>query len=499
MDKLKILDASFLYAETANTPMHIAGVQHFDLPQDADEHWFESLRQYLADRVHLIPFMTRRLKSMPLGMDHPVWVRDAAFDITRHVQRIRVPSPGTLRQVEQVIARLHEQHLDRKHPLWQFWLIEGLESGQVVWYTKYHHACIDGMAGQAVIDTLFSDTPELPPVPMPAGLRDDEDPGLLSMLWSTARAASGQPARTLRLLPGLARSAWSLAGRALDSERGLGALGQRVPKTRFNVAIGPYRNFTIGSLSLAAVKALGKAHDCKVNDVFMAVCAGALARYLEERGELPERPLIAGAPVSLREAGDASMSNNVTMLLTSLETQRRDPVERLLAIRDSAARGKAVVSDLRGTSMDDLNIPGLPAAFRSLMAVADRFRLGDFLPMPINLVISNVPGPRRQVYLNGAAMRSHFPVSIPAHGSALNITVQSYLDRLDFSLTCCLDSVPDAERLRDYMLDAFAELQAATGMAPTSAAGEDPAQMAQRDQREQREQRAQTKPPVRAA
>lgn len=267
------------------------------------------------------------------------------------------------------------------------------------------------------------------------------------------------------MLPGIARSAWSLAQRALDKEAGLGALGQRAPRTRFNVAVGPYRNFSIGTLSLAAVKTLGKAHDCKVNDVFLAVCAGALVRYLEERGELPERPLIAGAPVSLRAAGDASMSNNVTMLLTSLETQRSDPVERLHAIRDSAERGKGVVGAISAAGIDDLTIPGLPAAFRSLMAVADRLRLGDVLPMPVNLVISNVPGPRTQKYLAGAALRSHYPASIPAHGNAMNITVQSYLDRLDFSITACLDTVPDAERLRDYMLDAFAELQAASGLA----------------------------------
>ncbi|HSG91585.1 MAG TPA: wax ester/triacylglycerol synthase family O-acyltransferase [Pseudomonadales bacterium] len=470
MDKLKILDASFLYAETDSTPMHIAGVQHFEVPPAIRDDYFESLRQYVSERVHLIPFMTRRVKMSPLGLDHPVWVRDTDFDIDRHVQRTAVPSPGTPKQLEQVIARLHETRLDRRHPLWEFWLIEGLEDGSVVWYTKYHHACIDGMAGQAIIDILFSDTPDIPPVPMPVDGRDDEDPGILSLFWDAARNAGAQPLRSARLLPGLARTAWSLAGRALDAERGLGALGQRAPRTRFNVAIGPYRNFAIGTLSLSQVKALGKAHDCKVNDVFMAVCAGALARYLEERGELPERPLIAGAPVSTRAADDKSMSNSVSMLLTSLETQRRDPIERLLAIRDSASRGKGVVGDLSGAGIDDLTIPGLPAAFRGLMAVADRFRLGDFLPMPVNLVISNVPGPRRQVYLNGAAMRSHFPASIPAHGNAMNITVQSYLDRLDFSITACLDAVPDADRLRDYMCDAFAELQALSGQSASVSA-----------------------------
>jgi hypothetical protein len=417
MDKLKILDASFLYAETANTPMHVAGLQHFELPPGAGEDFFEMLRAYLAERVHLIPFMTRCLKSTPLGMDHPVWIRDEDFEIDRHVRRIRVSTPGTPRQLEQVVARLHEEPLDRSRPLWQFWFVDGLEDGSVALYSKYHHACIDGMAGQAIIDILFNEDASIPPVgELPT--RDDEDPGLFALLWDAARNAGMQPVRTVRGLPDL------------------------VP------------------LSLRDVKAVGRAHDCKVNDVFMAVCAGALARYLDERGELPERPLIAGAPVSLRAAGDASMSNQVSMLLTSLETQRSDPLERLLAIRDSALRGKAVVSSLGGTGLDELAILGLPAAFRSLVALADRLRLGDYLPVPINLVISNVPGPRREVFLAGARMRSHYPVSIPAHGNALNITVQSYLDRMDFSLTACLDTLPDADRLRDFMLDAFEELRA---------------------------------------
>ena len=459
MDKLKILDASFLYAETANTPMHVAGLQHFEPPAEAGEDFFDVLRRYIAERVHLIPFMTRCLRPTPLGMDHPVWVRDESFEIDRHVRRIRVPSPGSPRQLEQVVARLHEESLDRTRPLWQYWLIEGLEDGSVAFYSKYHHACIDGMAGQAIIDLLFSDDPSIPPIPaVPA--RDDEDPGLLALLWDAARNAGMQPVRTARMLPELARVAGAVTRRALDREEGLGALGQRAPRTRFNGAIGPYRAFAMGTLSLPEVKALGRAHDCKVNDVFMAVCAGALARYLDERGELPERPLIAGAPVSLRQPGDDSMSNQVTMLLTSLETHRRDPLERLLAIRDSAQRGKAVVSALGGTGLGDLTILGLPAALRSLMALADRLRLGDYLPVPVNLVISNVPGPRREVFLAGARMRSHFPVSIPAHGNALNITVQSYLDRMDFSLTACLDTLPDADRLRDFMYDAFEELRA---------------------------------------
>lgn len=476
MDKLKILDASFLYAETANTPMHVAAVQLFELPRGREEGFFESLRGYIGDRVHLIPFMTRRLKTTPLGMDHPVWVRDDRFDINYHVQRTRVPAPGTQSQLEQTVARLHETPLDRSRPLWQYWLIEGLESGHVAWYTKYHHACIDGMAGQAIIDILFADSPELPPVPQPSAEAEGKDPGMLSLLWDATRNVGSQPVRSVRSLPGLARTAWNLGKRAFGSDGdGLGALGQRAPKTRFNVAVGPYRSFAFGSLSLAGLKAVGKPHGCKANDVFMAVCAGALRRYLSERGELPEKPLIAGAPVSMRQPGDTSMSNQVTMLLTSLGTHIEDPVERMCSIRDSANVGKAVAADLAAAGgLDSLSIPGLPAAFRGVMAMADRFRLGDFIPMPINAVISNVAGPRRPVFLNGARMLTHYPVSIAAHGTALNMTLQSYQDRMDFSITSCLDAVPDADLLRDAMFEAWEELQQAAGVEAVAPLESDP-------------------------
>lgn len=476
MDKLKLLDASFLYAETPNTPMHVAAVQLFELPAGREEGFFESLRSYIEARVHLIPFMTRRLKPTPLGIDHPVWVPDEHFDIQYHVQRTRVPAPGTQHQLEQTVARLHETPLDRSRPLWQYWLIEGLESGHVAWYTKYHHACIDGMAGQAIIDILFSDTPDEPPIPAPVAAADNSPPGMLSMLWDATRNAGSQPLRTVRSLPGLARTAWSLGRRALDREGGgLGALGQRAPKTPFNVAVGPYRSFAYGSLSLAAVKAVGKLHDCKANDVFMAVCAGALRRYLSERGELPEKPLIGSAPVSMRQPGDTSMSNQVTMLLTSLATEVADPIERLCSIRESARVGKAVVADLAAAGqLDNLSMPGLPAAFRGVMAFADRFRLGDFIPMPFNVVISNVAGPRRPVYLNGARMLTHYPVSIAAHGTALNMTLQSYQDRMDFAITACLDAVPDAGLLRDAMAEAWEELQLAAGVDPVPLLEADP-------------------------
>ena len=464
MNKLSFNDAAFLYAETPSTPMHIAAVQHFELPDGRATNFFDDLKTYIAARVHLISFMTRKLAETPYGFDHPVWVQDGEFDIDNHVKRARLPTPGTQAQLEQMVARLHEVPLDRSRPLWQYWLIEGLESGHVAWYTKYHHACMDGMAGQAIVDILFTDGPETAPAPTDLALAEDHVPSALGLLWEAAVDTGTQPMRLARQLPQIAEAAWNLGQRAATGR--LGALGQRAPRTRFNGMIGPYRTLALGSLPLAAVKELGRAQDCKANDVFMAVCAGAIGRYLDERNEPPDRPLIAGAPVSLREAGDQTMNNRVSMFLTSLDTQAADPLERMRAIRDSNRLGKWVVADLAGALITDLNLPGLPVTFSTTARLWERLRLPDLAPPPVNLVISNVAGPRRTMYLNGARLLTHYPVSIPAHGCAVNITLQSYQDRMDFGITACLDALPDADRLRDLILEAWEELQHAAGDGP---------------------------------
>jgi len=464
MNKLTFTDAAFLYAETPSTPMNIAAVQHLELPPGREATYFDDLKAYIESRAELITFMTRKLADTPYGLDHPVWVKDPDFDVDNHVKRTRLPEPGTPDILERVVARLHETPLDRSRPLWQYWLIEGLESGHVAWYTKYHHACIDGMAGQAIMDILFTDRPEIPPAPPSVSANPADAPSALDLLWEAARNTTAQSVHLARQFPEMTQAAWNLGRRAAAGN--LGALAQRAPRTRFNGLVGPYRTVAFGSLPLGAVKALGRTRHCKANDVFMAVCAGAIARYLDERGEAPDRPLIAGAPISLREVGDQTMSNQVSMLLTSLETTTPDPLERMCAIRESTRLGKEVVADLAGAMVPELSLPGLPLTFRNTVALWERLRLPDVMPPPLNLVISNVPGPRRPMYLNGARLLTHYPVSIPAHGCAVNITLQSYQDRMDFSITACLDALPDADRLRDLIIGAWNELQQAAGDGP---------------------------------
>ncbi|MEJ2604947.1 MAG: WS/DGAT domain-containing protein, partial [Gammaproteobacteria bacterium] len=265
-----------------------------------------------------------------------------------------------------------------------------------------------------------------------------------------------------------------LATRAFRSVGGMGAIMPRVPRTRFNVAIGGERIVAFGSLPLEPLRSIGKAHGCTVNDAFMAVCAGALHSYLEELGELPARSLLAGTPVSLRKPGDTSMHNQVSMLMCELGTDREDPIERMQTIRESVDGGIEVVRRLDNVRLGDITILGLPIAFQGMATLANRLRLGSVIRLPMNIVISNIPGPRETVYLDGARMLTHYPVSIPSHGAALNITVQSYDGRMDFGLIGCRRTVPDIHVLRDHVLDAWRELQQAAGRKPAPPLSADP-------------------------
>jgi WS/DGAT/MGAT family acyltransferase len=483
MHKLGILDASFLYAETPSTPMNIASLQLLELPAEAGPGWFDALKSFLAARVGLIPFMTKRLKATPFTLDQPVWVAARDFDIDRHVKRVVVPPPGDLRALEKLVARLHEAAFDRRHPLWSFTLIDGLgpalspsTNGRRVvgWYCKYHHACIDGMAGQAIIDVLFRDDAKTLPPPSPGGHADAE-PGFLDLLFDAAKGVVDQSLRGPEQWGAQLRATMALGRRALAGGKSFGAFGESAPRTRFNVAVGPYRAFAAGTLPLPTVRKLAKSVHASVNDVVLAVTAAGLRRYLRRRGELPERPLLVGVPVSLREAGDTRMRNQVTMLIASLATDVDDPIARLEAIKRSARLGKEVLVEARALQVEDLHVPGLPAVMAGAAQVAERLRIADLVGGPVNLVVSNVMGPTRPKYLFGARMLTHYPVSIPAHSAALNVTVQSYCDRVDLGVTACLDAVPDAHVLRDDILEGWTELRDALGfretpLAPAAAA-----------------------------
>ena len=466
MNHLSGIDAAFLYLETPEMPMHVGSLNVLDLPKGFEGDFWEELKAHVASRVHLAPLFTRKLALMPFELANPVWVDDDDVDLDYHVRRVILPKPGTMVQLEAYVGRLHSSLLDRSRPLWEFYVIEGLASGQVAFYSKAHHAAMDGAAG-AVLANAILDVSDIPRVVKPPAQRRASQGyqlGVAELAGAAVKNAAVQYVKLIKMLPTALKTAASIAlpTKGEDGQRGPRwpkgtGLG---PKTAFNVSITNQRVFAGQSLPLADAKRIAKHFDVTLNDVVMALCSAALRRYLAEREGLPKKPLIAGIPVSLREAGNSEMNNQATVMLVSLATDIGDPAERLRAIHASAIAAKQFTGRIKAAVPMDFPSFGTPWLMTGLVSLIGRSKLATALPPVSNVVISNVPGSQAPLYLAGARMATNYPVSIPAHGMALNITVQSYNGSLDFGLTACRRAVPDVRDIAESLVDALAELSA---------------------------------------
>jgi WS/DGAT/MGAT family acyltransferase len=465
MTPLGGLDALFLHLETAATPMHVGALHLLDAAHDGGD-LFAAVRSHVAARLANSPVFTRRLRTLPLGIANPLWV-DASVDLAYHLRRVRLPAPGGQRELEAAVARLHGQRLDRGRPLWQFHLIEGLAGGGYAFYTKVHHAAIDGAAGVALAQALLDATPT------PAAVHGGEargphepEPDARQVL-ATALVHNGRAAvALLRQAPALAHQAVGVLRGGSAVVDGLRAIG-RAPPTAFNGAIDGRRSIATASLPLAPLRSIAATQEVTVNDVVLAVVGGALRRYLEAHGRLPETALLAAMPVSLRESGDTQANTQATMAQVSLATDVAEPIERLRAIHVAAGAAKAMSRELRpafGLTLPSLGLPWLLAGAAALYGGG----LAERLPALANVVVSNVPGPPMPLYLAGARLRTWWPLSIVEHGCGLNITVLRYVDALDFGLVAARRLVPDAAALAQALHEAFAELVAVTSPAPTT-------------------------------
>jgi diacylglycerol O-acyltransferase len=464
MTPLSGLDAAFLYLETPETPMHVGSVHVCVLPRHQRAEFFKRARRHVEDRLPLTPVFRRRLATVPFEFANPMWVEDRPVDLDYHFRRVVLPKPGTLVTLEARVATLHSELLDRERPLWMFYLIEGLASGQVAWYSKVHHASLDGAAGVLLANALLDPTPEPRKRPRPCQRPLEATPGPGRVVGAALRNSAGQYAKLLRHLPELVRVLGGLVGAASSESPDSGSAATRrghtlSPRTVFNVAITSERSFATASIPLAGVKAIAARHDVTVNDVVLAIASGALRRYLARHGGAPERPLIAAMPISLRAAGDSEYTTRATMVLANLATDLADPVARLAAIHASAGVGKALTSRARSVIPTDFPSLGAPWLLSAAASVYGRAQsLAGFPPLA-NVVISNVWGPQSPRYLAGARMLTYWPVSIVTHGLGLNITVQSYCGSLDFGLIAARRAVPDIDKLVRALHAAHDELR----------------------------------------
>jgi WS/DGAT/MGAT family acyltransferase len=471
------MDASFLHLETPETPMHVGSLMLFELPEGYRGDYYEDVKAMLDKRLHLATVLTRKLAQMPFDLAEPVWIGDDDIDIDYHVRSVTLRRPGTMSQLEQLIARLHSTLLDRSRPLWEMYVIDGLESGQVAFYTKAHHSGVDGKAGVELAKVLYDVSPQMREVPPPRRRRRSSDSyqlGMTELLEAAVTNSARQYRKLAELVPtgikALTAATSVVAGqRRADGERPLN-LGL-APKTIFNDSITNQRSYSTLSLPLSEIKQLGKHVGGTVNTIVMAMCSIALDRFLRERSELPKEALIAMVPVSLRAEGDDSMNNQVSMVRVDLATDIAELPARFKAIHASSEAAKAVVRELKPVLGVDIPITGAPWFMTGLASLLGRSNLASRAPAVGNVLISNVPGPSMALYMAGARMVHYFPVSIPYHGSALNITVQSYAGLLEFGVTACRrvlsqdESYELIEQLRAALraIEALPRVEAAAG------------------------------------
>jgi diacylglycerol O-acyltransferase / wax synthase len=491
MKQLSGMDSMFLNLETADAPMHIGGVTILDLAHAPEEFGFDTVRQRIAERLHLLPSFRRRLVSMPLNLVPPFWIEDPDFRFDKHVHRLRLKAPGRDAQLAELVAELASQPLQRDRPLWAFYYVEGLSRRRAACISIIHHACIDGVSGAELLSKVLDLQPEPPQLPPPTGYWDpDELPLVIDRLLFTARQAWSRHRQFVGLVRSSVPVAWQL-GRALlgkdeadtapklPDDAGGGVSGKVVPfkaapRTRFNVAIDAKRSYAFRTFPLERVKTLKNALGITVNDAVLALCAGALRAYLLEKDELPQRPLVAAVPISVRASARArdrrdGGGNQVAMLTAELPTQYADPLQRVAAVSRSTARLKRVHRAVPAQLlMDWMELP-TPALMARAARLYENFVNSDRLKPPVNVLISNVPGPRQTLYLAGAPLLANYPLSIPYHGLALNITVLSYRHQLDVGLTAWREAVPDITHLMDLLAGALDELEAAAGVKPAMA------------------------------
>ncbi|MEV0682539.1 wax ester/triacylglycerol synthase family O-acyltransferase [Nocardia sp. NPDC050378] len=445
MDLIAPLDALFLLAESREHPMHVGSLQLFEPPEDAGPDYLRELRETLLADNTVRPTFSRRPATW-LGAPQLAWTQDDEVDLDYHLQHSALPAPGGMDQLLDHVSTLHSALLDRHRPMWEMHFIEGLADGRFALYAKMHHALIDGVSAQRIMQRTLTTDPFATDVTVPWNLpRKERAP-------RTAQPKTG--------LLGALSSASSSAAALLKATR-TGLLEQQLtlpfeaPRTLLNVPIGGARKCAVRSWSMDRLKQVKKATGTTLNDVVLAMSAGALRAYLVEHNALPDKPLIAMVPVSLRDEDDLDTQGvKVAALLCNLGTDIEDPAERLRVVSDSMRRNKQVYEGL-----GPLQTLAVSGAVVSPMAAMLLPGFASMTAPPFNIVISNVPGPRESMYWNGARLDAVFPLSIPLDSQAVNITLTSNADNLDFGLVGCRRTLPDLHRLLDHLEDSLSALE----------------------------------------
>ncbi|MBR1285715.1 wax ester/triacylglycerol synthase family O-acyltransferase [Bradyrhizobium sp. AUGA SZCCT0177] len=503
--KLSSMDASFLYLETPEMPMHVGSMAIFRLPENYNGNFFEEFKAMIGSRLHLAPILKARLEKAPLDIDHPSWVEDDQFDIDRHIFRGSLPAPYDRATLERIVGWMHAKLLNRARPLWEFYVFEGMKDNEIGLYSKMHHACIDGGAGAALTNMIYDLTPVPRQVEPPTARRVAQEPRDIAanlidsyqQLWRQPFDSSTAP-KSLELprsgksdlgsilfdnamfqiesavkfaasVPTMLKSVSEVVGKISDPKSRDSIASMVSPPTILNKAISSERSFAGTSISLSRAKAVAKASGGKLNDVVLALSSGVVRRYLLQQGALPTKSLTAAVPISLREEGNTEANNQVFGMICSIATNVEDPKGRLEAIIAQSTKSKEMSHPLRALmpQVSNISMLGAPIVVQILALLYSRSDLSNVLPPAANITVSNVPGPRQTLYAAGAELLHIFPVSISTHGLALNITVQSYRDQLDFGFIAGANIIPHVQVLCDMLPLEFEALEAAYAPPPS--------------------------------
>jgi WS/DGAT/MGAT family acyltransferase len=477
MQHLNPIDAAFLQMESSRTPMHVGGLLTFRLPDDAPPDFLRTLFAHQRAQLPSTAPFNQRLVPKRLRKLAPAWETADNIDIDYHLRHAALPYPGGERELGVLVARLHSHPLDLRRPPWEITLIEGLENRRFAFFFKVHHSAVDGMGALKLVRRWLSKNPDeldppalwaLPPQPHDAA--DEAD----------RKAAASAFRKTMSSVRTQLRASGELAGalrrmaRKRDNPEGGILSAFATPGTPLNVAITPQRRLATQLFELRRIKALSAATGTTVNDVSLALIAGAVRHYLLELNGLPKTPLIASVPVGLPRA-DGKPGNAVAGFVVPLETQHDDPLARLRVVRAVTQRTKDQLKSMSPEALGQFTLLGL-----SPLILGQLGRVLSHLPPIFNFVVSNVVASKEPLYLAGAELEAMYPISVLFDGYALNVTIVGYHDKLALGFTGCRDALPSLQRLAVYSIESLEELERAAGIAPPAKTKSTPAKTATR-------------------
>ena len=464
MQRLSGMDASFIHMETPDMHLHVVGTIVLDPSTMPGGYSFDTIRRTIAERIHLIPPFRRKLLTVPFNLGNPVWVEDADFDLDGHIHRIGVPAPYTMRELAEIVNDVASRPLDRSRPLWEMWVVEGLEEGHVALVSKIHHSAIDGVTGADMMVHLFDLAPEGAEIEPPGEWRPEPAPSDLQLIRDAIASTITQPVRLARMLVKTGQGLVSAVQIQRNREEGRPGptLPFSAPQTPFNGAITGHRAVAFGRASLDDMKLVKNAFGTTVNDVVLAACTTSLRRWLLDHGGLPDKSLVASVPISVHgETSDDAGTNRVSAMMVPLPILIEDPVEQLLAIREDTKSAKEVHRALGADTLTGLAEFAPPRLLNQASRLYSRLNLADRHRPVHNLVVSNVPGPPIPLYCAGGRVLATYPMGPILEGAGLNLTVLSNMGNVDFGAIACREMVPDLWDIATGFGDAVAVLKKA--------------------------------------